>query len=262
MPSRKEKDRQHVGYSEWVPHEYLEQYYSTEEIAEDEEVIYGFIQEFIRKEAPQFEAMLEFGCGPTIHHLIPFVPYIKKVTLADYRVDNLAEIKNWITDKDNAHDWSTYIRGALKIENNTDQESVNKRTQLIKSRIIELVQGDVFQKFPLGTEKTFPLVTSFYCVECATGSKEEWRRLMQNLFSLVAPGGWLIMSALRNAKRYKVKNKYFPSANINENDIEKALETNGFSRDSIDVQAHSIAMWATEGFDSIIISKAMKEPSL
>jgi hypothetical protein len=247
------------SYSQWIPKDYLRQYYATSEIADDEQAIFEYILNWQNKKEHKFEEMLEFGIGPTIHHLIPFAPLVEKIFIADYLQSNLDEIQNWLENRSSKHDWSPYIKGALGMEGRSvNQSDIEKRSNLIRKKIIRIIPSDIFKKRPLGEERQFPLVTSFYCIECATSSKEQWRKAMKNLSSLVSPGGWLVMSALRNTNKYRVGNKYFPSANVNENDIHDSLVANGFAATSVNLEVHKVGMWLSEGFSSIIVSSVRK----
>ena len=245
------------SYKKWIPGDYLREYYSTEKIAEDEIYIFKFILQFINFHG-RFKEMLDFGSGPTIHHIIPFEPYVRKVYIADYLDSNLREVDKWVNGKEGAHDWRPYFEGSIKIE----KQKLNER--LITSRIkslkkkTHLLKADIFKARPINLNKKFVLVTSFYCVECTTSSKVTWKKAIKNILNLVAPGGWILMSSLRKAKFYRSGDMIFPSANIDEKDLYRELKKCGFDRKTIDIRVHYIKQWRNEGFNSIIICKAKK----
>lgn len=45
---------------------------------------------------PSGGALLEVGCGLEIHHVLSAAPRVAHIDLADYRGDNLVEIRKWI----------------------------------------------------------------------------------------------------------------------------------------------------------------------
>ncbi len=249
-----------MDFEKWNPKDYLKQYYETKEIAEDEIHILKFCVDFFKSGAYHFSESIEIGSGPTIHHAIPLVPYVDNIYLSDYLDSNLSEIKKWINRDTKHHDWSPYLKGVLKIEGKeaTNLE-VEERTDLLRQRIKGLLHCDIFLSHPLDMNKKFPLVTSFYCADSATHSKEAWILAMQNILNLVAPKGWFIMSALEKAKNYKVGDLEFPSAQISGLDVEKVLKNSGFKPDSIVIKVIPISAWKNEGFDGIIIARAQKD---
>jgi nicotinamide N-methyltransferase len=246
----------------WNPQDYLQQYYATSYVAEDEIAIFQHIISFLQNSNKFFPRAIDFGCGPTVHHAIPFVPYVAELHLADYLSSNLNEIQKWLNGDTNAHSWDMYIKGVLEIEGHKDIQvcDVEQRKQLMKEKITALKKGDLYHPHPLEDGSIYDLVTSFYCADAATSSKSEWRMFMKNLFNLVAPGGTIILSAVRSCRRYAAGEKYFPSANVNEKDLASVFSSSAFNFDprSIEISVVSISEWVNEGFDSILIAKAQR----
>jgi len=248
-----------MSFEKWNPKDYLSQYYLTEKIAEDELHILKFCIEFLKSGEHHFTEVLDVGTGPTIHHAVPFAPHVDSIYLSDYLASNLTEIRNWIERHPQAHDWDPYLAGTLELEGRqvTDADT-EERANLLRQKIKELLPCDIFKSDPIESDKKFPLVTSFYCADSATHSKEAWVLAMENILSMVAPGGWFIMSALEKAKSYKVESLEFPSAEVNKFDVQKVLEISDFKPDSIVVKVVPIQVWKNEGFDGIIIARAQK----
>lgn len=246
-------------YAAWSPREYLAQFYATAGVAEDEKGILRFVLNFLLEKKRAFSEMVEIGCGPTIHHTIPFAPYVDRLYMADYLRSNLQEVDKWIHEETTAHDWTPYTSGMLAFEGNNSESAISERMKMIRSKITGLLPCNVLETQPLGREKMFELVTSFYCLECVTHSKQEWKRAMSNVSSLVAPEGYIILSALRNADKYIVCGKEFPATHIDENDMREILVASEFQPETINVRVCPCDEWATEGFDSIIVCSAQKE---
>jgi SAM-dependent methyltransferase len=246
-------------YAAWSPKEYLAQYYATAGVAEDEKGILQFVLNFLLEKKRTFSEMLEVGCGPTIHHAVPFAPYVDRLYMADYLKSNLQEVEKWIHEETTAHDWTPYTSGMLAFEGNNSESAISERMKMIRSKITGLLPCNVLETQPLGQQKTFELVTSFYCLECVTHSKKEWEKAMSNVSSLVAPGGYIVLSALRKADKYMVCGKEFPATNIDENDLRTELIENWFRPETINISVCYCDEWTTEGFNSIIVCSAQKE---
>jgi hypothetical protein len=255
---KKENKKQLGSFTEdWDAKEYLNEYYSSDKINDDELVTLKYLVNFFKKSHPVFEKAIDIGSGPTLHQIIPLIPYVKELHLSDFLPQNLAEIKKWLNDEPDAHNWDKYIHYVVELEGNG--ETVEKRKKEMRRVITKLLPVDVFKKYPLSKPVAYPLVTSFYCIDGAAPTKEKWKEGMSNLFPLVEPGGVLIMAAVRNADHYRVLGRYFPSPHINEDDFMASFKADGnFPKNSIDIQIISNAEWAEAGFDSCIFIKAEK----
>lgn len=245
-------------WKDWSAKDYLSQYYLTSEIPTDEREIFDFIYKKFKDLEQPFPLALEFGSGPTLHHAVSLVPFVEQLHLADYVPENLEESKRWLDNHQGAHNWDVYFEGILKLYGEST-EQIEDRKSLLRKKITKLMHGDLNSAQPLKEEAHYPLVASFYCADSATSSKSEWKKFMSNLFNLVAPGGTIIMSALRNCKGYKVGDRFFPSANVNEVDFEESLVFGGFRPESLDIATPEVREWKDEGFDSIVLASAVKK---
>jgi SAM-dependent methyltransferase len=246
---------------DWSPGAYLQQYYATPGVASDEEGIFRFVLEFFKKTNARFETMLEVGCGPTIHHALPFVPHVDRIFMADYVPGNLDEIREWVKGSSEAHNWTPYLSGVLSYESGRVPTTgeVEERIEALRDKIVGLHTCNVLSAQPLRvTPSSFDLITSFYCLECVTHTKEEWTKAMGNLSSLVRPGGWVILGAVRDTDGYKVGDVEFSTARIKEDDMHASLVANGFNPATIDVRVCQSPEWADEGFSSILVACAQK----
>lgn len=249
-----------VFKDKWSVHDYLEHYYSTPTITSDERVLLRSLVHFLRNNNQHFDDALEFGAGPTVHRIIPLVPYVKNIYMSDYLESNLQEINKWLKNYPGSYNWDRYINFILKSESKKiNSVNVRRRSALARKKIKNLWTGDICKRYPIKKRKTFELVTSFYCADSITDSKVEWFTLMNNLYNLVVPGGWIFFSTLRKAKKYKVKNTSLVGANITESDIKKSLIRNSFILSSINIKVIPAPYWTEHGFNSIIIASAKKE---
>jgi SAM-dependent methyltransferase len=242
----------------WNPREYLKQYYTKNYVADDEKAYFEFMVAWLKQTQRMFTRCIDFGCGCTLHNVMPLVPYVAEIHLADYLPENLTEIRNWLDDKPDAHDWDVYLHEVLKLEGNEQisVSDVDLRKQELRRKITTLKLGNIRNSHPLLDESTYDLVTSFYCVEAVTPSKAEWQSLMNNLCRLLAPGGTLILAAMRKSQFYTIRGKKFPATCVDETDFEFVLTQNGFDPARTEIQAVKISEWVEQGFDSICLVKA------
>ncbi len=245
-------------WSEWRPGDYLAEYYA--EVMPDERFAMEFLVESLR-EVDEVPVALDFGCGPTAHHLFPLVPKAQEIHLAEYLAANREEVERWITGALNAFSWREFALETLRLEGllEPSTHAAAQREKLTRSRITRVLPGDAGETDPLGADMRgfYPLVTTHYCAEGATNSKSTWERYMRNICSLVAPGGMIILSACGAADFYMVGERRFPCAGVTAQDILGSLSDNGFG--NIDLRVRQVPDHSEQGYSSVLFTRAEKQ---
>jgi hypothetical protein len=247
---------------DWNPKQYLEDYYSV--IEQDEsETLRFLIEEF--KKIQGYPTALEFGCGPVVAHLLPLASYVSEIHVADYLQGNLAEVRKWQSSLADAHNWACFTKFVLEHEglSDPDIEAVKVREELLKSQITKYSIGDARHSNPvaLGDEQnqTYDFLLSCYCADGATSVKSEWFQYMENILSLLSPGGYFVGSSLRLCQAYKIKDFTFPGANVNEGDWEELFQILQFER--VQIKVSNTPDHASQGYNSILLVSGHKPQS-
>jgi hypothetical protein len=245
------------AWSEWNPKDYLSEYYA--EVMPDERYALEFLVESLRK-LPPITTALDFGSGPTVHHLFALVPKVQEIHAAEYLPANREEVRRWLAKDDQAHDWNAFAYETLALEGNLQPSPVDiaAREDETRQRTTSIWAADAGERDPLGPEKRgyYPLVTTHYCAEGATHDKDTWRLYMENIVSLVRPGGTLILSACGAADFYCVGTRLFPCAGVTAEEIISCLHANGFR--NLDVRIRSVPDHSEQGYSSVIFVCAVK----
>lgn len=242
--------------TEWEPGAYLKEYYSEIE-PEERETIAFFVDAM--KDADRNQPALVFGVGPTLHHVFLAAEKVSEIHLGEYLPANLQEIERWLARDPEAHDWRPFVRYTLECEG-LDQpasEEITFREEMTRARITKLLPVDLRAENPLGIENTrqYATVISAYCADSATGDKAEWTTYMHRIAGLVKPGGMLLVAALRRSRGYIVGGKTFPSADIEEADLQAVLEPR-FGRGNLTIQACRLVGPATKGYSGVVLACA------
>lgn len=250
----------HNWEQHWNPKAYLAQYYQTARIADDEKVVCRFIRSQLDRRGEIFARALDIGVGPTLHHEIALAPYVSRLDVADFLPQNLAEIEKWLDGDDSAHDWDIYIRGILAMERSASPSAatIEARKRLVRQRVNRLLRCNIKNKLPLESAEQYPLVTAFYVADSVASIKADWFTYMTNITNLVEPGGLLMISALRNTLCYRVGEALFPSAMVNEDDVERLYRSLNFVPRSIHIRVEHVPALKADGFDSIITAVGTK----
>lgn len=237
----------------WDAAAYLRQYYATPFVPDDSRALLGFLIGQLSAQPGGYDTALEFGCGPALYTALALTPHVRQLHLADYLPGNLAELRRWLTDEPGAHDWETYTRYILEQESGRPptSEEVATRERTLRQKVASVSRGNVRDPLPLGRPAVFDLVSSCFCIECASPTRSEWEVFLARLTSLVAPGGRLLLIALRSCTGYRVFDREYPAASVDESDYLRLLPALGFCTATLVIQAIPVQDWAAEGFDGI-----------
>jgi hypothetical protein len=238
--------------TDWVPADYLTDYYST--VEPDEIATIAF---FVRamQHVQRDQPVLFFGVGPTLHHVFAVAELASEIHLGDYLPANLAEIQRWIERVPGAHDWRPFVRYTLQCEGNrypTDRD-VTVREDLAREKITRLLRVDGRRSRPV--DRQYSTVISPYCADSATDDRTTWELLMRNITRLVQPGGVFITAALRRCRSYTVAGRAFPSANVDEHDLRAVLRP-AFDRQSGSIEVRQTAQ--EHGYTAIVLCWARR----
>ncbi len=234
--------------TDWVPAEYLTDYYG--EVEPDERETIAYFVAAMRHAEPGRPVLL-FGVGPTLHHVFLAAGTASELHLADYLPANLTEIARWIDREPGAHDWRPFVRYTLECEGVADptEEQITRREELTRTKITRLIQADAHRPEPVADR--YATVISAYCADSATDEHATWRTFMEHISGRVEPGGVFLTSALRRCRSYVVGGKHFPSANVDEHDLRAVLQP-GFEGGSIEVC--ELAGHEAQGYSSVVLA--------
>lgn len=254
-------NRSNSIWSKWNPKIYLRDFYSKVDL--DEIATIAFLTK-VAKRIPPKQKILEFGSGPTLHHVFPFIPYVSEVHLVDFLKPNLKEISKWVHGKKDAHNWDSFISYTVKCEGNKNPTSkdIKIRKSETKDKLTKSIQANAGRTDPLGkrARESYPVVVSCYCADSATDNHRDFELYLKNVISLIKPGGIFILACLRKAKYYKVGSLFFPSANVDEHLLSRILRTDFLPR-SIKIEVKRLPSHREQGYTSIILAYATKRQS-
>ena len=253
------------NYQGWSAKEYLRQYYSTDELAQDDRAFLPFLLHSLASHG-RFRRALEIGCGPVHYRALPLVWHADEVCLADALEENLEAIRQWIARDAQAHDWSRLIRDVLRLAGKAcSPADVTEAERFLRERLILLPKCDLLaDKDEIdrrGLPGRYDLVTSYYCAEFISGDRGDWERAVGNLVDLAHPGGRLFVAAARNCDHYDIFDRRYAATPVDERDWRESLRQQGIEDESIHVQVIGVPQWKDQGFDSICVIEAVKPKS-
>lgn len=248
-------------YDRWQAESYYGFYY-RDGIVRDERITLDYHLRFLRAQRATAERAVDYGCGPTLHNAIAVAPYVGSLDMADWSADNLACVRRWVAREAGAGTWHHFTRYILECEGESIPRAIAiaRREARARATISRLLRTDARDAAPLGPERVahYDLLVTGYCLDCISGDPQVWRRAMRNVLALVRPGGALLLDALWRCTSYQVGERWFPSANVDVDDLRDCLLENGFARGSIEIESHACPEQEACGYPGILVASGLK----
>jgi nicotinamide N-methyltransferase/methyltransferase len=184
----------------------------------------------------------ELGGGPTLYSVAALAPKAREIHFSDVVEASLAEVKAWLQDQPDAHNWNPYIALALEAEGlSATEAAIAKRAALMRKVVTKLMHCDAQSNTPIELGNTqYDLVTAHHCTDVAATKITEWQRVLENVTTIVRPGGWLMLSVTTGARTYEVGDVTFECVNLTKDDIFDGLLATGYRKDSILFESHEV----------------------
>jgi hypothetical protein len=248
--------------------DYLRTFYSDGPTPDELAVFDFLVRHYPRMGSSR--AMIEVGCGPAVHHVLPAVPYVSEIHMADFLEENLEHVLAWREGRSDAHDWQAFTRLTLTLEGRSAAEGeVALREGELRKRMTAFLRCDLRGDPPLGQHVSYAVVGCFYCTEVvgcsdlASASKDEWRRVLRRVTDLVAPGGHLFLSALKESRFYALYSadgttRRLPTTFLTEQDFHETLPGFGFDMRETIIESRDFSGQEAEGLHGVILVAGRK----
>ncbi len=201
--------------------EYLEDYAQP-----DQEVLFTirFMIQVLR-EMPSDLLALEFGGGPVLYSAATMAPWVREIHFCDYLPANLDAVQRWLDNQADAFDWRPHLKLILEEEGQAATPmAIARRAAELRRKITRLPVCDALASTPLGQSSSqYDLLVAHHCTDVAAATVSEWLQIMRNISSLIAPGGWLLISVTTGASSdtfiNTVDQKSFPCVDLSDEEI-------------------------------------------
>lgn len=279
--------------------EFSSRYSLAHEVVENASILYhlsSIAERIARSVHNQRVSVLDVGGGPTLYQHIPLALISDAIVHAEPLEVNRKEVLDYLTRSEEAYDWSAYIRATstfLAKSQSRFPELSRRREEmsdvlpeagglelesawrlLIAERIagrvvpcdafrpdLELADGTALRDALNAADMAngAVLVESNFLLESATDSLEQWGRGLDALANHVAPGGFLSMMAIRNARWYRSGEERVPAVPVDESFLRQELERRSFTLDQVHVLTGSDSQ--SFGYDGMVFLLANKNVS-
>ncbi len=250
--------------------DYLQTYYCGD-VTPDEKIVLSFLVE-VWREVGAVDVFIDVGCGPTVHHLFPAAPYASRLRAFDFVPECVSEVSRWRERTPPVHNWGPWVAATLESEGGqVTASAIAKREDQVRAKLEMIDRCDLRSESPLPAPGRFPVVGCFYTTEQAamvqaSWSSEQrlqaWRGVFQNLVTLVAPKGWLLMASVGYTDHYVTYEVgsgtplAHPLPFLTERSYEDALRGFGFDMRTAKILRVPVAGQESEGVTDVLLVAA------
>ncbi|XP_062950485.1 nicotinamide N-methyltransferase [Cynocephalus volans] len=244
--------------SHFNPRDYLEKYYNfgTKNSAENQilrHVLNNLFKIFCL-DGVKGDLLIDIGSGPTIYQLLSACESFKEIIATDYTDQNLQELEKWLKKEPGAFDWSPVVTYVCDLEGNRVKGP--EKEEKLRRAVKQVLKCDVTQSRPLGT---VPLLSadcllSTLCLNAACPDLSAFRTALENLSSLLKPGGFLVIVDALKSSYYMIGERRFSSLSLGPEAVKAAVTEAGYTIERFEVipQAYSSTMADNEGLFSLV----------
>lgn len=246
----------YAAYQAFSPQAYLASYYNP--LGSEADGLLRFLTETVNA-LPANLTVLEFGAGPTIISLIPTAGSARCIDVADYVTANRDVITRWLHGDESDFDWTPYFRRTLQLEGQAQPtpSQIAARAALVRQVVRDVLPCDITHAPPVATSERYDLIISNYTLDAVTNDRDEWLGHIRRLKALLAPGGTLLLSSLRQATYSDFGQTRYPNVYLEEADLPQALTAAGFDPSTIRTAA-SPADHAQREYTGVIFASAVE----
>lgn len=222
---------------------YLDTYYRVAPTI-DEVAINQFIIKELRGLDRRFDNCVEISGEGGIHHLIPIAPWVNRLHSTDFREEAREETRKWALGTTDAFSWDHYVAMSLRHEGlDPSEDAVEDRVAEIRNKIERIEGCNVLNRPIVDLDKipfTPTTLTVMFFVSGEVGETVEgWKKVMENFCGSIAPGGHVIITALRGMREYAVHRPdgttdTYPCAELYGDHFRKLLPTLGFPNPTVE----------------------------
>ncbi|XP_068118217.1 nicotinamide N-methyltransferase-like [Hyperolius riggenbachi] len=181
------------------------------------------------------ETLIDIGTGPSIHHLLSACNAFKNIIVSDFTDRNREEFQAWLSNKSTIFDWSPILKHVCQLEGGripwAEKEDSLRRavTQVLKCDILKSNPTDPVE---LGQADC---VLSCLCLESVCKDEEDYIAALNNISTLLKPGGHLVLAGALGNTFYTVGAVRFSALPVTDDFIKQSLIAIGYDIISVEL---------------------------
>ncbi|KAM3921003.1 indolethylamine N-methyltransferase-like [Leptodactylus fuscus] len=222
------------------PLEYYQTYYATGQgvfVGQWTEFVLRNMHETFGPGGLKGDILIDFGCGPTIYHLISACEAYNIIITSDFLEQNRKQVEKWLKKDLDALDWTHVFKFVCELEGNSNLE---KKEETLRKKITKVLKCDALAKKPYGEPMPeADCLISCLCLEAPCKDLEAFTNLLKKFMDLLKPGGHIILQSVLNCTFYYVGKTWFSCLSLTKDDLEQAFKEAGYEIIRLKVEPRS-----------------------
>ncbi|XP_015919260.2 nicotinamide N-methyltransferase [Parasteatoda tepidariorum] len=193
---------------------------------------FSCLYEYFTTEKFSGARLLDLGSGPTVHNVATASAYFPHIVLSEFVESNCEQLRKWVRKDPDCIDWSPFLERVAKAEKRTDVKAAAKEIEdRIRSSVKAVIHCDVLDDQVIAKEyaqQPYDMILTALTLETAAVDLKSYSKIVGRVNQLLRKGGKLVMIGPIKCTYWKVGDNKFHCLPVGEDDIQKALEKNGF----------------------------------
>ncbi|UJR15941.1 hypothetical protein I4U23_002861 [Adineta vaga] len=179
---------------------------------------------------------LEFGSRLSLLTSFILAEKVQSIRFADYILQNLTAVQEWIDEKPNAHDWSDLFDQVIH-EYHTQTGDMSAKRSVWEQRLREAIHNGGLLKFNINehdcsvlSEETnhYNVISSNMCLERICATHHVYMQVIKRLYTLLEENGLIILIHELNQTYFNQDGNHHPILPLNRTVVIEALREAGF----------------------------------
>ncbi|XP_029429238.1 phenylethanolamine N-methyltransferase isoform X1 [Rhinatrema bivittatum] len=172
--------------------------------------------------------IIDIGSGPTIYQLLSSTDHFEEIIMTDFLEVNREVLRKWLQAEPNSFDWSPYIKHTCSLEGKGEHWKDKERK--LREKVKRVLPIDIHQLKPLGSAVTEPVdaLVSTFCLEAASPDQESFQQALENVTTLLKPGGHFLMIGALEESFYLAGEAKLLVVPVTEEEVKEAFTKSGY----------------------------------
>ena len=170
------------------------------------------------------KSLIEVGCGPSPFNTASASRWASAIIWSDYTPANIDFMCNWLKETSITPAMAPFFEHVSGLEDSYGEAIAERLRKVITS----VMAADVTLPNPFSPLYIqADVVISHLCLEFVVSEKHQFKEIVKNVASLVAPGGYLVLQSAIGANYYYTGGMRLPATNVDKLFLEQSVKDAG-----------------------------------
>ncbi|XP_078496158.1 nicotinamide N-methyltransferase-like [Lissotriton helveticus] len=209
------------------------------------------------------DSLIVLSIGPFVYDPLPICEYFNEITFACADDKSIQEVQKWWKNEPDAMDFSSIMEWICDLQGSG--EKWTEKQQIMQRNIKRVLKFDIMSCNPFSPiiHPQADCLLLAHCVEHFVTDKKSYCKALENVSSLIKPGGHLILFTIFYATFFMCGDFKFPLFCLDEDIMKDALKGAGFVIEEKYINPRKTeTLYSITDYKYFVILKARKEHTI